>query len=115
MHRVDSQSLSWDSNCRNQITIEPDGRHVDIVLRSLGLGGKEAKSVAAPGIKKTDAQEEQRLLEPPLGRSETKLFRSCLMRARFLSQDRADLPEAVKCLAQQMSTPSKSSMEVLKQ
>ena len=107
-------TLSWDSDGRKQITIEPDARHVEIILRSLALGGKDAKSVVTPGIKKTDAQEEKQLLEPPLGRAETTLFRSCLMRASFLSQDRADLPEAVKCLAQQMSTPSKSSVEELK-
>ena len=69
-------TLSWESNGRKQITIEPDARHVEIIiiLRSLGLGGKDAKSVVTPGIKKTDVQEEKRLLEPPLGRAETTLF-----------------------------------------
>ena len=107
-------TLSWDDDGRKQVTIEPDARHVEIILRALGLGGKDAKPVATPGIKKTDAQEGRRVLEPPLGRADTTLFRSCLMRASFLAQDRADLPEAVKCLAQQMSAPSRSSMEELK-
>ena len=35
------------------------------------------------------------------------------MRASFLAQDRVDLPEAVKSLAQQMSAPTRSSMEEL--
>ena len=89
-------TLSWSDDGRKQVTIEPDARHVEIILRSLGLNGKGAKSVVMPGIKKTDAQEDQRLLEPVLGRSESNLFRSNLMRASFLAQDRADLPEAVK-------------------
>ena len=36
------------------------------------------------------------------------------MRASFLSQDRADLGEAVKSLAQQMARPTQSSLEDLK-
>ena len=36
------------------------------------------------------------------------------MRASFLPQDRPDLPEAVKSLAQQMSQPTRSSLEELK-
>ena len=107
-------TLSEDEHGRKQVVVEPDARHVEIVLRSLGLNGKGVKTVATPGIKKTDAQEEQRLIEPQLGKAETTLLRSCLMRASFLSQDRADLPEAVKSLAQQMSRPTRSSMEELK-
>ena len=53
-------TLSWDADGRKQVTIEPDARHVEIIFRSLGLGGKGAKSLATPGIKKTDAQEERR-------------------------------------------------------
>ena len=107
-------TLSIDSDGRKAVTIEPDARHVEIVLRSLGLAGKETKSVSTLGVKKTDAQEERKLGEPPIGRNETTMFRSCLMRTSFLAQDRADLPEAVKCLAQQMSSPTRSSMEELK-
>ena len=107
-------TLSVDSGGRKLVTIEPDARHVQIILQSLGLAGAGTKSVATPGVKKTDAQEERKVGEPPLCKSETTLFRSCLMRASFLAQDRADLPESVKCRAQQMSCPTRTSMEELK-
>ena len=41
-------------------------------------------------------------------------YRSCVMRAAFLAQDRPDLGEAVKSLSQQMARPSRSSWEDLK-
>ena len=84
-------TLSEDKDGRRQVVVEPDARHVQIILKSLGLNGQGVKTVATPGVKKTDAQEEQRLTEPPLGRTETTLFRSCLTRASFLAQDREDL------------------------
>ena len=43
-----------------------------------------------------------------------QLFRSAVMRASFVAQDRPDLPEAVKSLAQQMAKPTASSMADLK-
>ena len=95
------------------MTIEPDARHVEIILHSLGLGGRNVNTVTTPGVKKTDAQEERKLQEPQLSKEETRLYRSCLMRASFLAQDRADLPEAVKRLAQHMSRPTRTCMEEL--
>ena len=55
--------------------------------------------------------DERRKREAQLARTMTTVFRCCVMRASFLSPDRADLGEAVKSLVQQMSRPSTSSME----
>ena len=64
-------TVSEDAGGRRQVVVEPDARHVKIILKSLGLNGNGVKSVAMPGTKKTDVQEERRLSEPPLGRAET--------------------------------------------
>ena len=98
---------------RKYVQIEPDLRHVDLILSSLGLGGS-TKHSASPGMKITDEEIRRREVEAPLSKSEATRFRSCVMRAAFLAQDRADLSEAVKCLAQHMAKPTKVSMERLK-
>ena len=127
----ESHRLGFGSHCTRQATVlnrvvtlgedpkrfvqvEPDLRHVELILKALNLAEAGAKAVATPGLKSTDARVEQRKREPQVSKEETSLFRSCLMRASFLSQDRADLGEAVKSLAQHMARPTASSMEDLK-
>ena len=66
---------------------------------------KVSNAVSTPGTSHTDDQGERRKGEAQLSRTMTTVFRSCVMRASSLSQDRADFAEAV------MSSPSTSSME----
>ena len=47
---------------------------------------------------------------PPLAPAETTEYRSGLMRASLLSQDRPDFPEAIKRLAQGMAAPTAAHM-----
>ena len=62
----------------------------------------------------SDAELERRLSEPQLSKIETSAFRSCVMRAAFLAQDRADIGEAVKGLARSMARPTAGSWRDLK-
>eukprot|EP00972_Heterocapsa_arctica_P059609 8791310-Heterocapsa_arctica.AAC.1 len=71
----------------------------------MGMEGTTAKPLATPRVKKSDEHEERRRDEPVLGRQDTILYRSNVMRASFLAQDRADLCEAVKALARHMAKP----------
>ena len=43
-----------------------------------------------------------------------KKFRSCVMRATYLAQDDPSIAEAVKSLAQRMSSPSEADLSQLK-
>ena len=62
----------------------------------------------------SDAELERRLSEPQLSKVEASAFRSCVMRAAFLAQDRADIGEAVKGLARSMARPTAGSWRDLK-
>ena len=110
MNRV----VTLGKDCHRYVQLQGDPRHVDIILQTLGLDGDNVKTAATPGTKPTEARVEQRKRETQLSKSHGSAFRSCLMRASFLSQDRADLGEAVKSLAQQMAKPTASSLEDLK-
>ena len=107
-------SLGHDAEGRRQIVIEPDFRHVQLVLQDLGLDKENTKSLTTPTIKIDEMEVERRKLEQPLDRSMTTTYRSCVMRLSFLSQDRADLGEPVKTLARQMAKPTQGSMQDLK-
>ena len=73
-----------------------------------------AKGTETPDIKKSV---EQQLLEansPPLAREAASLYRSSVMQAAYLSQDRPDLSHAVKNLSMKILTPTKAAMQDLK-
>ena len=98
---------------RNSVMeIEADERHVPRLLEELSL--VDAKGVPTPRVKKSYDEavmdEDSPLLE---GGGATK-FRSALMRAAYLAQDRVDLSEAVKCLSRHMAKPKESHMRELK-
>eukprot|EP00972_Heterocapsa_arctica_P042973 6334964-Heterocapsa_arctica.AAC.1 len=56
--------------------LEPDTRHVHLIIRSMGLECAKAKPAATPRVKKSDEHEERRRDEPVLGRQDTTLYRS---------------------------------------
>ena len=89
-------------NGRKYVQIEPESRHVQFIIKTLGLSSK-CGSTPVPCVKAGDAELERRLSEPQLSKVETSAFRSCVMRAAFLAQDRADIGEVVKGLARSMA------------
>lgn len=104
--------LGEDENRRRYVRIEPDQRHVELTLKSLGFN-ERTKSCATPSVKLKDHEVEARRSSPPLSPGDTTAFRSCVMRGSFLAQDRADLGESVKSLAQGMAKPTKAYWEDL--
>ena len=93
------------ANGRKYVKIESDARHVQLIFKNLGLTSTSA-SKAVPGVKVSDAKLKRRLSEPQLPKSETSAYRSRVMRATFLSQDRADIGETVKVLARNIAKPT---------
>ena len=97
---------------RRVVSIEPEERHVQTMVSDLGLGS--ARAAATPRTALTEEQawddETSELLSPRLA----SLYRSVTMRAAYLSQDRVDITEAVKCLARHMAKPRLGHMVRLK-
>ena len=106
--------LGVDDGGRRYVDIEPDARHVELIVKTLGLGGSKTKGFSTPNVKVTDEQQVLRERSAKLGPSDATLYRSNVMRASFVAQDRADLGEAVKCLAQGMASPTEVHMGELK-
>ena len=92
--------------------IEADQKHVPRLLEDLGhIRGNVVKTprvkLSATG---SDAIENSSILEG----EQATLFRSGTMRCAYLAQDRADISEAIKCLAKGMSRPRIGHMMQLK-
>ena len=96
----------------NAITFEADQRHVERIVRSLNLDTTRSnKDVTTPGVKATDVTEQ--MGEPLTGKAVTS-FRSLVMRAAYVAQDRADIQFATKELAIVMSAPTQGDLTALK-
>ena len=87
-------------------TYEADPRHVQILVRELGV--TEAKPVSSPGTAQPDQDYK------PLSPERTQVYRSLTMRAAYLSMDRPDIIYAVKEAARDMSKPDEKSRLKLK-
>ena len=61
---------------RMAVEIEPDQRHVDILLREHGLDDSRSKGVDTPRVKKSESQVIAGLESPPLDRQGVRLYRS---------------------------------------
>ena len=95
-----------------KVTYEADPRHAEMIIRQLNL--QNAKSVATPSEKKKASDVLASVGLPPVTAEQTTLYRSLVMRAQFLAQDRADLSETVKSLTRKMKAPNESDMKDLK-
>eukprot|EP00959_Pyramimonas_sp_CCMP1952_P057703 1204339-Pyramimonas_sp.AAC.1 len=71
----------------------------------MGLAGERTKVLDTPGLKKEEAEHEERETSPLLTGDAVKQYRSVTMRAACLSPDRADIGDAVKNLAKYMQSP----------
>ncbi|CAK0882720.1 unnamed protein product, partial [Prorocentrum cordatum] len=94
--------------------IEADPRRAEMIAKELGLGGSSAKSLDTPGLKKEEADEQERESSPLLVGEEVKRYRGVTMRAAYISPDRADLGDAVNNLAKCMQSPRQVDMVRLK-
>ena len=99
-------------NGRQAVFLEPDRRHVDLLIRELGL--ETAKGVDTPDVKKSVDQQMLESKSPILGKDLAKTYRSCVMRAAYLSQDRPDISHTVKDLARGMVNPTEAKWSDLK-
>ena len=109
--RILNRYVRWNSDGgRNWIEYEPDPRHAKLIVKSLNL--ESAKGVTTPSVKKR--LEEVLTTFPQLNALQTKQYRSVVMRAAYLSQDRPDLSYSTKELARDTQKPTEQSMTNLK-
>ena len=96
------------------IYLEADRRHVDLLVKNLSM--ENAKGVDTPDVKKSADQQMLETKSPLLNKDLSSLYRSSVMRAAYLAQDRLDLGHAVKNLARKMVSPTdtEASMSDLK-
>ena len=94
------------------IEIEADQKHVQTLLRELGL--ENAKAAPTPAVKLTPAAYDRREQSEPLSRDGALQYRSGVMRCKYLDQDRIDIAETVKALAQAMANPREGHLTELK-
>ena len=94
------------------IAYEADPRHAEMIVKTLGL--ESAKVVSTPSEKQTLDEVLSDMALPTVASDRISLFRSVVMRAAYLAQDRADIAEAVKTLARRMQGPTESDFTRLK-
>ena len=96
-----------------QLEIEADARHAEILLREFGFDHK-TKGVDVPEDKMTQADLIEAETQEMLDDEQTKKFRSMVMRLAYLSADRPDLSHAVRTLASSMKGPKLGDWQRLK-
>ena len=92
--------------------IEADQKHVSRLLEDLGL--IQGNVVKTPRVKLSATESNAIENSPILEGEQATLFQSGTMRCAHLAQDRADISEAIKCLARGMSKPRTGHMIQLK-
>ena len=95
------------------IDLIPDGRHAELIIKETGCTDK-TKSVSTPNIKEKDHVVLARVQASRLDAQGATSFRSCVMRASDLAQDRMGLCETAKGFAQRMKAPTFEDLVPLK-
>ena len=109
--RILNRYVRWKSDGgKNWMEYEPDPRHAELIVKSLNL--QSAEGVTTPSV--GGGLEEVLALSPQLDALQTRQYRSVVMRAAYLSQDRPDLSCSTKELARDMQKPTEQSMTNLK-
>ena len=85
-----------------------DPRHVEILVKELGLNGKE--HITAPGAKTPQVPEEE---NPHLDPKAATRFRTFIARCKCVAQEKPDVQCAVKEVARGMAIPRKEDMDRL--
>ncbi|CAK0840427.1 unnamed protein product, partial [Prorocentrum cordatum] len=96
----------WTS--RGDVELEADSRHALIMMQQLNLW-RGSKALSTPGVE-AKSVDRGRVLE---GEEATR-YRSLVMRASFLSEDRPDIKHAVTEAAKCMHEPCEHGMELVK-
>ena len=91
---------------------EADPRHVDQMLRELEL--ERCKPVKTPSEKMSAEDAQAKLEAPTVSPDRLSFFRSLVMRASYISQDRPDISECVKSPARRMHEPKEVDFQNLK-
>ena len=99
------------SGSRNQIEIEADPRHREILLAQMNVDGANAKSVTTPAVR---IQEWTPQMLTEIDRDRASTFRSATMRASYMSINRVEVQQAVKEVARFMSEPNEGVWIMLK-
>ena len=92
--------------------IEADQKHVPRLLEDLGL--IQGNVVQTPRVKLSATESNAIENSSILKGEQATMFRSGTMRCAYLAQDRADISEAIKCLARGMWKPRTGHMIQLK-
>ena len=98
--------LEWDDD---GIQIEADPRHVELILRDMGM----EKCNGSTCIADVDGREEEGD-EQTLTSQEATSFRSIVARCNFLAADRVDIQFACKEVCRRMSAPTSKDWVLLK-
>ena len=88
--------------------VEPDQRHVDLIIKVLGLS--EAKPVSTPGEPESRDEEEEN--SRAFSTEDASKFRALAARANYLAADRTDIMYAVRNLSPDGKPYSRSVEEV---
>ena len=91
------------SGSRNQIEIEADPRHREVLLAQMNLDGANVESVTSPAVK---MQEWTRQMLTKIDRDRTSALRSATTRASYMSINRVDVQQAVTEVARFMAEPN---------
>ena len=89
------------------IYVEADQRHAELIVKDLNFK-ENTKSVVTPGEKLKEINEEE------LDAARSTMYRACVARGNYMTQDRSDVQYAVKELCRSMSNPKEEDWEKLK-
>ena len=98
---------------RNKACVEADSRHAQLIVRGLGLE-RGAKGVYMPSEKRSVDRQILDSRSQALNPEWALKYRSLVMRAAYLSQDRPDIGECCKGLARHMQQPNEADLGRLK-
>ena len=96
--------------CSKGWQYEPDQRHAEIIIKTLGL--ESSKPVKTPGEEENKKEMEENAQE--LDRNMSSEYRGMTARANYLAQDRIDIQYAVKELSRAMAAPTVGDWKKLK-
>ena len=105
-------SLEQEGRGPRKVVYEPDARHVQKLLQDLCM--EKASGAETPAESRSAERQQQDAKTKALDSEQRLLFRSCVMRAAYLSQDDPGISEAVKSLSRCMSAPNEADFQRLR-
>jgi len=104
--RLLNRVISWE---KDGIALEADQRHVEIVLKQLGLEG--GRAVGTPGTKERETEDGD---DEELGPEEKTAYRGVAARLNFVAMDRADIQYSTKEACRAMARPTRGAWKLVK-